>query len=212
MKHEIPKLSDIIDEKPLSSSENKLMVILNQPPKESWLREHPTAEVKNAQGQWVKLKYLPIERIEWLLTYIYGSWQVEIRSVNEFANSIVVIVRLTVRNPVTDKEEWQDGIGAFAIGKDTLGAQLAAPAAETYAIKCASEKLGKIFGKDLGRMETMDYTSLLKSNVVDNVLLWALYKEKESKLSAEEKVSFSRIIDNKEEKSYKKVHELLLKK
>ena len=41
----------------------------------------------------------------------------------------------------------------------------AAPAAESYAIKDAAEKLGKIFGKDLNRKDVIGYESLLKSGI-----------------------------------------------
>lgn len=42
------------------------------------------------------------------------------------------------------------------------GVQIAAPAAETYAIKDAAEKFGKLFGKDLSRKDTLSYDSILK--------------------------------------------------
>jgi len=208
-KHIIPKLSDIIDEKPLSESENNLMVILNQPPKKEWLKEHPTAKVQNRSGEWIPLVYLPIERIEWLLAYIYGGYQTEVRSVQELAQSIVITVRVTVRNPVTDKEEYQDGVGAYIVGKDPAGAQLAAPAAKTYAIKDACEQWGRIFGKDLNRAETMDYNALLKSNVVDDVSLRRLFENKLDKIHPEDRENYLRIINGKEKTSYKKIHETL---
>ena len=37
----------------------------------------------------------------------------------------------------------------------------AAPAAESYAIKDAAEKIGKLFGKDLNRADKIMYDSLL---------------------------------------------------
>ena len=41
---------------------------------------------------------------------------------------------------------------------------MAAPSAESFAIKDAAEKLGKIFGKDLNRKDAMAYDSLIKIN------------------------------------------------
>ena len=92
------------------------------------------------------------------------------------ANSVCVTVRLFVTNPITGETEWQDGIGAAPIQTDkgagatdwnsvkTDGVQKAAPAAESYAIKDAAEKFGKIFGRDVSRKTTMDYNSLLKKS------------------------------------------------
>lgn len=67
---------------------------------------------------------------------------------------------------------WQDGVGAAPLqinsGKGAIdfneiksnAVMLAAPASETYAIKDAAEKIGKIFGKDLNRHDQIMYDSL----------------------------------------------------
>lgn len=174
----IPSLSDLIKED--SYEENALMVILNQPPPEKWLKEHPMIKVKSALGVTVPLKFLPRERIEYMLTRIYGKWWVEVRSVQLIANSPTVTVRLYVRNPITGETEWNDGVGAspIQVNKDagaadfnamkSAGVQMAAPAAETYAFKDAAEKFGKIFGKDLNVSE-IDYNSLLKEKPTNEV-------------------------------------------
>lgn len=174
----IPSLSDLIKED--SYEENALMVILNQPPPDKWLKEHPMIKVKSALGATVPLKFLPRERIEYMLTRIYGKWWVEVRSVQLIANSPTVTVRLYVRNPITGETEWNDGVGAspIQVNKDagaadfnamkSAGVQMAAPAAETYAFKDAAEKFGKIFGKDLNVSE-IDYNSLLKEKPTNEV-------------------------------------------
>lgn len=94
-------------------------------------------------------------------------------SVQCIANSVVATVRLYVINPITQSEEWQDGIGAAPIQTDkgagamdwnkakAQGVMMAAPSAETFAVKDAAEKFGKLFGKDLNRAEIINYDSLI---------------------------------------------------
>jgi hypothetical protein len=48
--------------------------------------------------------------------------------------------------------------------------QKAAPAAETYAVKDAAEKFGKIFGRDVSRKGSMNYTDLLKKSAFNDEL------------------------------------------
>lgn len=163
----LPTFNELITETEQSLKENALMVLLNQEPPKSWLISHPMIKGYN---------YLPIEKVEYLLTRIYTKWSVEVKSVQIIANSVCVTIRLYVTNPLTGEIEWQDGIGAAPVQTDkgsgatdwnsvkTDGVQKAAPAAESYAIKDAAEKFGKIFGRDVSRKTTMDYTSLLKKS------------------------------------------------
>lgn len=175
----IPSLSELIGEQ--NYEENALMVILNQPPPDKWLKEHPMIKVKGPLGADVPLKFLPRERIEYMLTRIYGKWWLEVRMVQLIANSPTVTVRLYVKNPITGETEWNDGVGASPIQTNkgagsvdfnamkSAGVQMAAPAAETYAFKDAAEKFGKIFGKDLNVSE-IDYNSLFKEKPTNEVV------------------------------------------
>jgi recombination DNA repair RAD52 pathway protein len=163
----LPTMQDLITDTEDSLKQNALTVLLNQNPPAQWLVTHPMIR---------DYKYIPIEKVEYLLTRIFGQWSVEIRSTQVVANSVVVTVRLHVTNPVNGQPMWQDGIGAAPIQTDkgagatdwnavkTDGVQKAAPAAETYAIKDAAEKFGKIFGRDVSRKTTMDYNPLLKKS------------------------------------------------
>ena len=175
----IPTLSELIKED--NYEQSALTVILNQPPPEKWLKEHPLIKVKGELGAMIPLKFLPRERIEYMLTRIFGKWWLEVRDIKLIANSPTVTVRLFVRNPITGETEWNDGIGASPIqtNKDagatdfnsmkSAGVQMAAPAAETYAFKDAAEKFGKIFGKDLN-VSDIDYNSLLKEKPENGVV------------------------------------------
>lgn len=161
----IPTLQELITETDESIKQNALTVILNQQPPAQWLAEHPMIR---------GYKYIPIERVEWLLTRIFGKWSVEVKETQILANSVVVTVRLHTVNPLNGEAMFQDGIGAAPIQTDkgagasdwnavkSDGVQKAAPSAESYAIKDAAEKFGKIFGKDVSRKMNLDYNSLLK--------------------------------------------------
>jgi hypothetical protein len=169
----LPTLQDLLIENEDSLKQNALTVLLNQDPPAKWLVQHPMIR---------DYRYIPIEKIEYLLTRIFGNFNVEIRSTQIVANSVVVTVRLHVINPINGQAMWQDGIGAAPIQTDkgagatdwnavkTDGVQKAAPAAETYAVKDAAEKFGKIFGRDVSRKGSMNYTDLLKKSAFNDEL------------------------------------------
>lgn len=176
----LPTLSDLYADKDVMLKQNELNLILNAEPKEEWVKLHPMT----------KQKYIPIERIEYLLTVIFGWWSVEVKEVKILANSVVAVVRLHIKNPLTGEIEYQDGVGAMPIQVEkgsgavdfakmkSNAIQLAAPAAESYAIKDAAEKLGKIFGKDINRKNSVDYidrihsvmASMEESNLAQDIL------------------------------------------
>lgn len=161
----IPTLQELVIDSEDSLKQNALTVILNQEPPAQWLKEHPMIR---------GYKYMPIEKVEYLLTRIFTRWWVEVRKTEIIANSVLVTVRLYVINPLTGETEWQDGIGAAPVQTDkgagatdwnavkSDGVQKAAPAAKTYAIKDAAEQFGKVFGRDISRKGSMDYNTLLK--------------------------------------------------
>ncbi len=162
-KRQLPAIVDLYSgDIDLKRDMNDLNILLNQPPYEKWLREHPMA----------KTKYIPIERIEWLLTKVFIDWRVEIKQVQVIANSCVVMIRLHYRDVLTNEMLWQDGVGAAPIQTDkgagatdfnhvkSDGVMKAAPAAESYAVKDAAEKIGKLFGKDLNRADQIMYDNL----------------------------------------------------
>jgi hypothetical protein len=169
----LPTLQELLIENEDSLKQNALTVLLNQDPPAKWLVHHPMIR---------DYRYIPIEKIEYLLTRIFGNFNVEIRSTQIVANSVVVTVRLHVINPINGQAMWQDGIGAAPIQTDkgagatdwnavkTDGVQKAAPAAETYAVKDAAEKFGKIFGRDVSRKGSMNYTDLLKKSAFNDEL------------------------------------------
>lgn len=137
-----------------------LQVVNIDPPKE-WVKDHPIAK---------GVKYMPIERIELLLTRIFQEWKVEILREGQLANSLYVTVRLHFKDPIDGEWRWQDGTGAAPIKTDKgeNASNMAAikndavmtglPAAESFAVKDAAEKIGRLFGKDLNRKDVAGFT------------------------------------------------------
>lgn len=173
----IPTITELVEEysKPESEAERTLVALLNCNPPEKWLLPHPTATRKNEKGEKVPCKYLPTDKIEYLLSRTFTRWWLEILDYKLIANSVGVSVRLYVINPITGQQMHNDGIGAVAIQTDSgagaidwskvksAGVQMALPAAETYAFKDAAEKFGRLFGKDVNRNSLLEYNDMLKS-------------------------------------------------
>lgn len=168
-KTQLPALKDLINSDLMLLDEvNDLNILLNQQPPEKWLKIHPF--VKN-------LKYLPIERVEYLLTKIFFRWKVEIKTTQLIGNSVVIAIRLHYFNPITNEWEWQDGVGASPLQTDkdsgaiefnklkSGAVMMAAPAAKSYAVKDAAEQIGAIFGKNLNRADKANYDNLADSEV-----------------------------------------------
>jgi hypothetical protein len=165
--NKLPAIKELYDgDLELKGDQNKLNVLLNQKPKDDWVKNHPFAK---------GVKYIPIERIEYLLTRLFIKWSVEVKQIQTIANSCVVTVRLHYQNIEDNEWSWQDGIGAAPIQTEkeagamewdkvrTDSVMKSAPAAESYAIKDAAEKIGKIFGKDLNRKDEIGYDTLMQT-------------------------------------------------
>lgn len=224
----LPTIDDLSKDTDVSIKENGLMVLLNQEPPISWLKKHPTITVKEEkEGRIINAPYLylPINKIEYLLSRIFTRWWVDIKSVQCLANSVVVCVRLHVVNPIDGEEIWQDGVGASPIQTDkgagamdwnkakSSGVMMATPSAESYAIKDAAEKFGKLFGKDLNRKESMDYSSLLKTSPDDlREQLGELFELKKDSIANHELEQIANVLHNNETWNYKKAIKLLISK
>lgn len=140
---------------------NQLNNLLNQPPHKDW--------IKTNNG----LEYLPIEKVEFMLFYIFGSWEWHIKREGVIANSVFVTGTLRVWNAWLNVWQEQDGIGAVPIQLDksnppgdvvrpsdlsrlkSQSIQMNLPAASSYAMSNAAARFGKIFGRDLNRKDTI---------------------------------------------------------
>lgn len=163
-----------------------MQVILNRQPKKEWVLEHPIAKVKGDNNKDVAAKYLPVDKVVFLLRAIFKRIRIEVKEKSLIANSISVTVRLHYFNPVLNEWEWQDGVGAAALQTDkdagatdfnrikSSAVQMALPAAETYAIKDAAQHIGRLFGGDLNHREIVSYETIMtkynpKSDRTDNI-------------------------------------------
>jgi hypothetical protein len=232
----LPTIAEIYaagENMPTLQQDSILQVLLNQPPRPEWIKEHPfiTQQViVSGKKVDVPIKYIPIQRIEWLLTNVFVRWKVSIKWTKLVANSVEVCVRLWCYDHVMRRWMYQDGVGAQPL-QTASGAgatefdriksnavQIALPAAKSYAVKDAAEQYGKLFGKDLNRADAIGYDSLVNryENVKDKPPTYdelkALFDSAEPWLSKEEKFAATRILDGKEENSYLKLWKELIAK
>ena len=133
---------------------------LNQQPPKSWVKEHPFIR---------GYKYLPIEKVEFMLKKIFKKYRIEILREGTSFNGVYVVVRLWYQDLVTGEMECQDGIGAVQLqtAKGTSPADLANinngalsmafPLAKTVALKDAADMLGDIFGANLNRKDVLAF-------------------------------------------------------
>ncbi len=217
---QLPTLKDLHHDESVAFKNDQLNLLLNQPTPEKWIKDHPFAK---------NVKYIPIDKVEFLLTRIFQEWKVEIITYSALFNSVSCHIRLHYKNPISGEWSFHDGVGAVGVQTDAgksaadLGAikqdavMKALPAAESYAIKDAAEKLGILFGKNLNRKDTIGfagaYSKEEKAPADDDwSVLNELYNLKEENLSEEEKINAERILKTKEVNSYNKLIKLLKSK
>lgn len=157
----LPKIKDLYNDLASTQKNDVLISLLNQPPKPEWVKEHPF--IKN-------YKYLPIERVEWLLKSIFKKYKIEVTGQGQSFNGVWVTVRVHYLDPISGDWLYHDGIGATELqtAKGTSPADLAnintgalgmaMPIAKTRAIKDAVDHLGKLFGSDLNRKDIINYS------------------------------------------------------
>jgi len=174
--------SDKLDE---AFANDSLNAILSNQPQKEWIAEHPyiKVEVKDDRGNKIKVpyKYLPIDKVEYLLRRIFKAYKIEITGQGTAFNGVWVSVRVHYLNPATGEWSFHDGIGASqlqtASGKSAAdlaninngAVSMAFPLAKTLAIKDATDMFGNLFGANLNRRDTLQNFSdvVLKDAVLD---------------------------------------------
>lgn len=161
----LPTIKDLHHDPETAFKNDALNLLLNQEPQKDWIKEHPVT----------KTKYIPIEKVEFLLTRIFGRWSVEVVDYKQLFQSVAVHVRLKVENPLDATYIIMDGLGAAPIQTDagasasdlskikSAAVMMALPSAESFAIKDAAEKLGRLFGKDLNRKDIINVEQFTKN-------------------------------------------------
>lgn len=138
-----------------------MQFLLNNEPKKEWVKEHPFIR---------GYKYLPIDKIEFLLQKIFKKYRIEVLREGTSFNGVYVVVRVHYLHPVSGEMEFHDGIGAAQLqtksGSSAAELQninngalsMAYPMAKTIAIKDACDHFGNLFGANLNRKDTLNYT------------------------------------------------------
>lgn len=158
----LPKIQDLYSDKLQVQKQDLFMSLMNQEPKIEWVKTHPFIK---------GYRYLPIERVEFLLKTIFKNYKIEITGQGQSFNGVWVTVRVHYQHPITGDWSFHDGIGAAQLqtSKGTSPADLANinngalsmafPNAKTIAIKDAVDHFGKLFGSDLNRKELITYSA-----------------------------------------------------
>lgn len=157
----LPTIADLYEENlELAFRNDQFNRLMNEQPKPSWIKENPYAN--NA-------KYIPIGIIETMLQKIFKRYRIEVLREGTMFNAVYVTVRVHYWNGISNTWDYHDGIGAVQLQtkKGSSPAQMeninnqavmmALPMAKSYAIKDATDHLGKLFGRDLNRKDTMAF-------------------------------------------------------
>jgi hypothetical protein len=160
----LPTIKDLFQESGnlASAFENeKLNALLMQDPNPKWVKNHPYIS---------NYKYLPIDKIEFLLKKIFKKHRIEVLREGTAFNGVYVVVRVHYLNPVSGGMDFHDGIGAAQLqtksgtsASDLININngaiaMAFPLAKTVAVKDACDHFGRIFGSDLNRKDLLSYS------------------------------------------------------
>ena len=161
MSSNLPKIQDLYNDRGLAKAQDTFVTLMNQPPKAEWVKVHPFIK---------GYKYLPIERVEFLLKTIFKQYRIEVTGQGTAFNGVWVTVRVHYKDPISGEWSYHDGIGASQIqtkkgasaadmaniNNNAVG--LAFPMAKTEALKNACKSFGKLFGSDLNKSDDIAYT------------------------------------------------------
>jgi hypothetical protein len=157
----LPTIQELFEDNlELAGKSEGLNAILNTAPPDKWIKEHPYIRDH---------KYLPIDKVEYLLRKIFKHYSIAITGQGTAFNGVWVTVRVSYFNPATGQISSQDGIGSMQLqtAKGTSPADLANinngalsmafPIAKTLAIKDACDLIGNIFGANLNRRDAIGF-------------------------------------------------------
>ena len=161
MSSNLPKIQYLYNDRGLAKAQDTFVTLMNQPPKAEWVKVHPFIK---------GYKYLPIERVEFLLKTIFKQYRIEVTGQGTAFNGVWVTVRVHYKDPISGEWSFHDGIGASQIqtkkgasaadmaniNNNAVG--LAFPMAKTEALKNACKSFGKLFGSDLNKADDIAYT------------------------------------------------------
>ena len=213
-KSKLPVLKDLVSDVAIYEKTDELNFLLNQEPPAKWVKEHPFV-----RGH----KYIPIDKVEFLLRKIFKKYRIEILREGTSFNGVYVCVRVHYLNPVSGEWDFHDGIGAIhlQVKKGSSPSDLASinngalsmayPLAKTLAIKDACDMFGKLFGSDLNRRDSLPASMDVKkkTNEEKKEEIRLLLDVDGLTISEDDRMNIERILDQKETSSYDKCITLL---
>lgn len=135
---------------------------LNVEPPANWVKTHPYIK-----GH----KYLPIDKVEFLLKVIFREFKIEKLSCGMILNAVEYSVRVHYKDLTTGEWMFHDGSGAQELQTQSKtgtlkldmtninpgAVSMAIPIAKSLAIKDACDHLGTVFGANLNRRDTISF-------------------------------------------------------
>jgi len=172
----LPTLQELFSDVETTKRVDAFQTIMNAQPPVTWVKKHPFIQ---------NYLYLPIDKVEYLLQKIFKTFKIEVIKTGMLMNAVEVTVRVHYQHPVTGEMLFHDGVGAQELQtkKDSgnlsidmsnvnKGAvMMALPIAKTIAIKDACDHFGAIFGANLNRKDSINYTgdSILQSIDINKI-------------------------------------------
>jgi len=221
VKQQLPTLQELVKDIDIYQEQDKLNFLVNQEVPKAWIKYHPyikkTIVDEKGQKKTVPYPYLPIDKVNHLLRKIFKRYRIEILRESTAFNGVVVTVRVNYWNMVYNDWDWHDGIGAIQLQtkKGSSPADLANinngalsmafPLAKALAIKDACDEIGKIFGADLNRNDTLaaSMDKPILTNEEKEKQIQAILDDKE--LLEEDRMWLERVLEEKDLLSYAKI-------
>lgn len=163
-KTETVTIQELYKQPELTLEQDRLITFLNQEPPAAWVKVHPYIS-----GH----KYLPIEKVEFMLKRFFKTYSIKVIESKQLLNSIMCSVTVRYQDPVTGIMVEHDGVGACELqtAKDTGPLKLDASninkgavpmalgIAKSIAVKDACDHIGNIFGANLNRKDVLPITA-----------------------------------------------------
>lgn len=161
--NQLPTIQELYTNPELQLDRDKLITFLNQEPPADWVKVHPF--IKDH-------KYLPIEKVEFMLKRFFKRYSIKVIEYKQLLNSISCCVTVKYKDPIDNEWVEYDGVGACELqtAKDTGPLKLDASninkgavpmalgIAKTIAVKDAADHIGNIFGANLNRKDVLPVT------------------------------------------------------
>lgn len=121
-------------------AESDIREVLDSSPKKEWVDK-----IEELNGY----RYLPIDKVEWLLSRLFDDWSAEITHI--ISSEKKCIVGVSISYTIGTTKYKRPGVGSCDIGGQFTSSSTAFPAAKSIAIRDAAEMIGNIFGANLNR-------------------------------------------------------------